>query len=81
MKFGILVIIFIDGIKGDYMRQIIGMGLLFAVALGIALGNGYLTKDYVFKESDGRLYRCNERTGKVALLTSKYGGVIYGNHE
>lgn len=75
------MIIFIDGIEGNYMRQIIGLGLLFGIVLGIALNTGSITKDYVFKESNGNLYRCNERTGKVRLITNQNGGVIYGNHE
>jgi hypothetical protein len=57
------------------------LSMIISAILGIVLSKGVLTKDYVFVVSNGHVYKCNERTGKIGVLTMESGLIIYGHHD
>jgi hypothetical protein len=60
--------------------RIIVLCILAGIFFWAILYKGALTKDYIFVVADGHVYRCNERSGKLTLVTCS-SGVVWGNHE
>ena len=52
------------------------IGIIVAILWGISFNLGIFTKEYKFVVVEKKIYRCNERTGKVKCVVTD-SGVVY----
>lgn len=60
--------------------RIIVCGLLGILISLVMIKTCAFFRDYTFVVAEGKVYRCNQRTGKITLVTCSTG-VVYGERE